>query len=176
MTNLKDTVHYLRKRAEEVGRNKLVFRTVHSNIIMQYKPTKCTFSKLMVVKELTFTQTTWQISHILFTLLATILQGLISSTIPPTSNPPHRQVESRTVTVPGSLPATHDTVGSETLLPTLASESTHTGYPEITNTTPGDTSIEGADVKIRRLYVCPPNYKMLENDSRFFTTVSHWAV
>jgi len=72
------------------------------------------------------------------------------------------------VTVRGSLPATGDTVGSDTLLPTLSSESTHTGYPEITNATPGDTSIEGANVKIRRLNVSPPNYKMLENDSRFF--------
>jgi hypothetical protein len=127
------------------------------------------------VKELTFTQTKWQSRHISFTLFATNLQGLISVTIPlpPFQTLPEDKWNHAIVTVPGSLPATDGTVGSETLLPTLASESTHTGYPEITNATPGDTSIDGADVKIRRLYASPPNYKMLENDCRFFTTVTH---
>jgi hypothetical protein len=75
---------------------------------------------------------------------------------------------------PGSLPATSDTAGSETLLPTPEcthssySSYVHTGYLEITNPTPVHTSMEEVDVKFRRPYVSPPNYKMLENNSRFF--------
>ena len=114
----------------------------------------------MVVKKLTFTQTKPQSSQVLFTLLATNLQELISATFPPPT-PLHFQTLSTykwnhmTVTVPGSLSATCDTVSSEDLLRTLFMNVPHTGYP-----TPGDTSIEGADVKIQRLYFSPPNYNL----------------
>jgi hypothetical protein len=81
-----------------------------------------------------------------------------------------------TVTVPVSLPAAGDMGGTDTCLPTLTSDyiqplisrNVHNQHPDVTKPTPVHISMSGADIKFRCLYVSPPNYKMLDNDSYFF--------